>query len=105
MRLYSTPSMVRDIEYTCLSLIQEHLDEGESSVGVRVEVEHLGATPLGQWVEVDVAVTGIDRRKVSLSAEVRDAVEVVGRGSHVRFVIDVERHRKRLEEKMERLEG
>ncbi|HXV61974.1 MAG TPA: hotdog domain-containing protein [Vicinamibacteria bacterium] len=100
LRLYSTPSMVRDIEYTALRLIQEHLDEGESSVGVHIEVDHLAATPLGQEVVVEVAVVAVEGRKISLEATVRDAVEEVGRGRHVRFVIDVARHAKRLREKL-----
>ncbi len=104
MRLYSTPSMVRDVEYTCLNLIQEHLDEGESSVGIRVAVDHLAATPLGQWVDVEVTVSEVDGRKVTLLASVRDAVEQVGRGEHVRFVIDVEKHRKRLQKKLAQLD-
>ena len=103
MRLYSTPSMVKDVEYTCLKLIQEHLDEGESSVGIHVAVDHLAATPLGQWVDVEVTVSAVDGRKVTLLASVRDAVEQVGRGEHIRFVIDVDKHRKRLEKKLEQL--
>ena len=103
MRLYSTPSMVRDVEYTCLRLIQEHLDEGESSVGTHVALDHLAATPLGQWVDVEVTVSEVDGRKVALLANVRDAVEQVGRGEHVRFVIDVEKHRKRLHKKLAQL--
>jgi len=103
MRLYSTPAMVRDVEYACLKLIQEHLDEGESSVGIRVAVDHLAATPLGQWVDVEVTVSEVDGRKVTLLASVRDAVEQIGRGEHVRFVIDVEKHRKRLQKKLAQL--
>lgn len=103
LRLYSTPAMVRDIEYTCLELIQEHLDEGESSVGIHVEVDHLAATPLGQPVDVEVTVAGVEGRKVSLEATIRDAVETVGKGRHVRFVIDVARHEERLREKLEKL--
>jgi predicted thioesterase len=102
-RIYSTPSMVADVEYTSLKLIQEHLDEGESSVGIHIEVDHLGATPLGQEVEVEIRVVGVEGRKVSMEAEVRDALEVVGRGAHVRFVIDVARHRDRLKAKASRL--
>ncbi len=105
MRLYSTPSMVRDVEYTCLSLIEEHLDEGESSVGIHVAIDHLAATPLGQWVDVEVTVSEVDGRKVTLLANVHDAVEQVGRGQHVRFVIDVEKHRKRLQKKLSQLDA
>lgn len=103
LRVYSTPSMVSDVEYASLHLIDEHLDEGESSVGIHVSVDHLGATPLGAWVDVTVTVTEVDGRKVILSAEVRDAVEQVGRGTHQRYVIDVARHGERLQKKVERL--
>jgi predicted thioesterase len=103
LRVYSTPSMVKDIEYTSLELIQAHLDPGESSVGIHVEVDHLAATPLGQWVDVDVEVVSVDGRKVALDAEVRDALETVGRGRHVRFVIDVARQAERLKAKLAKL--
>ena len=102
-RVYSTPAMVKDIEYTSLQLLQRYLDQGESSVGVHVSVDHLGATPLEAWVEIRVEIESIDRRKVRLSSEVRDSFEIVGKGIHERFVIDVLRHRKRLVEKIANL--
>jgi predicted thioesterase len=102
-RIYSTPSMVGDVEYACMRLVQEHLDEGESSVGIHVEVDHLAATPLGEEVEVEVRVESVEGRRVTLLAEVRDRIEIVGRGRHVRFVIDVARHAERLREKTRRL--
>ena len=103
LRLYSTPSMVSDVEYACLRLIQEHLEQGQSSVGVHVSMDHLGATPLGASVEVTVTVTSVDERKVMLEAEVRDSLETVGKGSHVRFVVDVARHSQRVAAKKRKL--
>jgi len=99
MRVYSTPSMVGDVEYATLRLIQEHLDEGESSLGIRIAVDHLAPTPLGEWVEIHLEVRSIEGRKVRVEAEVRDAIEVVGRAEHVRFVIDVKKHAERLKAK------
>src|SRR5256885_14495650 len=43
-RVYATPELIRDIEMTCRNLLLEHLDEGEDSVGTRVEIDHLAAT-------------------------------------------------------------
>ena len=103
LRLYSTPSMVRDVENTCLRLVREHLDDGESTVGIHVAIDHLAATFLGQWVDVEVTVSQVEGRKVTLLATVHDKVEQVARGQHVRFVIDVARHEKRLREKLEKL--
>lgn len=99
LRVYSTPSMVADIEYATLRLVAEHLDEGESSVGMHIAVDHLGATPLGEAVEVVVTLKEVDGRKVTVEAEVRDALEVVGRGRHTRFVIDLVKQGERLRKK------
>jgi predicted thioesterase len=97
--VYSTPSMVQDIEMLSHDLILEHLDDGEESVGIHISVDHLGATPIGLAVDITVTVAEIDRRRISLEAEVRDATEQVGRGRHDRFVVDIERQKTRLEEK------
>ena len=105
LRVYSTPSMVHDVEYACWRLIGEHLDPGETSLGVHVAVDHIGATPIGHRVEIAVAVQSVEGRKVTLEAEVRDAVEVVGRGTHVRVVTEVGRLRPRVGAKRERLDA
>ncbi len=102
MRTYSTPSMVNDAEYACLRLLAEHLDEGESSVGVHLEMSHMGATPVHEDVRVVVEVEKVDGRRVTFSVEIRDAVETVGRGHHTRFVIDTEKHAERLADKRAR---
>jgi predicted thioesterase len=98
-RVYSTPSMVNDVEYACLRLIQKYLAEEQSSVGMHVSIDHLAPTPVGCEVAVKVTVSALDGRKVTLDAEVRDAVEIVGRGVHVRYVIDVARQARRIGEK------
>lgn len=102
MRVYSSPSMVNDMEYACFRLLAEHLDENESSVGIHVSLDHVGATPLGQDVRVQATVEKVDGRKVTFRTEIRDAVETVGRGSHTRFVIDTARHAERLADKRAR---
>jgi len=103
LRVYATPWMVSDMEYACRDLIFHHLDEGEDSVGVRVEIEHLAPTSLGEWVDIAVTVTAIDGRRVTLDFEAHDAAEVVGRGCHTRFVVDMAMAERRLSEKAAQL--
>ena len=104
LRVYSTPSMLRDIEHTCRDVILEHLDEGEDTVGVRVELEHLGATLLDSWVEISARVTVVEGPRVELEVVVEDELgETVGRAKHGRFVVEIERQRRRLERLAERL--
>jgi predicted thioesterase len=94
--VYATPRMVSDVEYTCRDFLLEHLDPGEDSVGAHVSIDHLAATPLGLSVSVDIRIAEVDRRKVTFEFSVRDPVEEVGRGRHVRFVVDTAKTRERL---------
>jgi fluoroacetyl-CoA thioesterase len=98
-QVYATPWMVSDVEYACLDAIAPHLDAGESSVGVQVHIDHVGATPPGMEVRIDVRVVRVERRRVAFEFTVHDDVELVGRGTHARFVVDVDRTVARLRDK------
>jgi len=98
-RVYATPELVRDIEMTCRDLLLEHLDAGEDSVGTRVEIDHVGATLMGMWVEISVTVSAVNGRAVSFDVTARDAIEEVARGKHNRFVVDVAKTAERLKGK------
>lgn len=99
LRVYSTPMMVNDVENACLDFLQEHLTDDKSSVGAHVEIDHFGPTLIGMWVDITMRMTGIDGRKVSFEAEVRDALDVVGKMKHVRVVIDLAKQKERLQAK------
>ena len=94
--VYATPRMVSDVEYACRDFLLEHLDAGEDSVGTHVSIDHLAATPLGLEVEIGIQIAEVDRRKVVFGFSVKDSVEEVGRGTHVRFVVETAKTRERL---------
>ena len=87
-RVYATPMLVRDIEVTAREMLLAHLDEGEDTVGTRVEIDHLAATLLGMEVEITVSVASVAGRAVSLEVSARDSVDLICRGRHNRFVVD-----------------
>ena len=95
-RVYATPMLVRDIEIACRDLLLAHVDAGEDSVGTRVELDHLAATLLGMPVELKVTVTDVKGRAVAFDVEGRDGIDVICRGKHNRFVVDVEATKSRL---------
>lgn len=99
LRVYGTPYMVRDIEETSRLVVQEHLDDGEETVGAHVSVDHLGASLIGMTATVSVRITEVDGQRVMLEAEVHDGIDLVGKAKHVRFVIDRARQAARLEKK------
>ena len=95
-RVYATPSMVNDVEYACRDFLVKFLAGEQDSVGARVEIDHLAPTLVGMWAEIRVEIAAVDKRRVTFSFEVRDAVEVVGRGIHVRFIVDKPKTAERL---------
>ena len=97
--VYATPRMVSDVEDACRDFLLQHLDAGEDSVGVHVSIDHLGATPMGLKVTVSATVAELDRRKVVFEFSVRDPVEEVGSGKHIRFVVETAKTFDRLKAK------
>ena len=99
LRVYSTPSLLYDVEVACRELILPHIGEGKDSVGTRVEFDHVGATLLGMWVEITVRVAEVAGPAVTFEFSARDAVEEVARGKHSRFVVGLEKTAQRLQAK------
>ncbi len=99
LRIYSTPSLLKDIEQHCRALLLDHLDDGEDTVGVRVELDHLEATLLGMWVDITAEVVEVDGRRITLAVNATDPLEAAAKATHVRFVVDVEKQGQRLQAK------
>lgn len=101
-RVYSTPSLLHDIEMACRDLLLEHIEPGKDSVGIRVELDHVGATLLGMWVDISVTLTEVNGAAASFDFTARDAVEDVARGKHKRFIVGIEKTAQRLKAKLAR---
>lgn len=98
-RVYATPMLVRDIEMACRDLLLEHLDPGEDSVGTRVEIDHLAATLLGMKVTITATLAELKGRAAVFEVSASDALDVICRGRHGRFIANVEQVRQRLKQK------
>lgn len=105
LRVYATPSLVGDVESTCRDLILDHVNDGEDSVGTRVVIDHMAPTMLDMWAEVTINVTKVDGRLVTFEFTVRDSVEDVAKGTHMRFVVDKEQTTQRLAAKAAKATG
>lgn len=102
-RVYGTNWLVYDIEMTSRNFLLEFLREGEDSVGTGIAVSHMAVTPLGMWVDVAVTVTEIKDRMIRFEVECRDELDVVAKGSHDRFVVDLAKTANRIREKQARI--
>ena len=104
-RVYATPRIISDVEYTCRNFLLDHLDAGEDSVGTKVNWEHVGPALLGATVTIAIKLVGVDGRRVTFEASVQDGADAVARGTHERFVVDVQKVRDRLLKKKARQAG
>lgn len=95
-RVYATPRIISDVEYTCRDFLLQHLDPGEDSVGTRVNVEHVGPALVGAEVSIEIRVAAVDGRRITFEAQVTDGADEVLKGTHERFVVAVDKVRERL---------
>ena len=102
IRVLSTPDMIRLVEQTAIEAVARHLVPGQATVGTRVDIAHLAATPVGMSVTIAVELVEVDRRRLGFRVEVRDELDEVGRGTHERFVVDAAQRMPRLEDKVRR---
>ncbi|MCJ7780351.1 MAG: hypothetical protein MUQ27_05950 [Acidimicrobiia bacterium] len=86
-----TPRIVALMEQAAVAALAGTLDEGATSVGTRIAVDHLAASLVGVSVAATAEVVGVDGRAVSFRLTVREGDRVVASGDHIRFVVDRER--------------
>ncbi len=98
-RVFATGYMVGLMEWACMQLMAPHLDAGEGSLGVHIDVNHTAATPPGFTVTVDVECTEVAGRKVAFNVVAHDGVDQIGAGRHERFVVDLAKFNARTAEK------
>jgi predicted thioesterase len=98
-RVLGTPYLIAHLEITARDSVLPFLDPGYDTVGVRVDVRHLAATPMGMHVTFRSELTGIDGRRLHFTVEAFDDREKIGEGTHERAIINVAKFAARLAEK------
>ena len=97
--VFATGFMIALMEWTCVKALAAHLDEGEGSVGVHVDVSHDAATPAEIEVTVEVECTEVEGRKVWFHVQAHDGADRIGEGYHQRFIVEWDRFNKRMADK------
>ncbi len=95
----STPSLVAFCEECARLIVDPMLEPGQKTVGTRIELRHLAATPPGMRVTVRAEIVEVNGRRLRFRVEAYDEVERIGEAEHERFIIDEGRFNRRLLEK------
>jgi fluoroacetyl-CoA thioesterase len=93
-----TPRLLAWCEAATCAAIEPYLGAGQTSVGTRVSLEHLAASPLGAGVEVTASPAYVDGRlhRFTVAARHTDGAKLVGTGEITRVVVDADRFLARL---------
>jgi fluoroacetyl-CoA thioesterase len=104
--VFSTPSMISEMEETCRLLLKEQFlnnNDQWDSVGTIVDVKHLAATPVGAEITLNAEIIKIDERRILFKVSAKDKIETIGEGLHERFIINIPRFRERFIEKVKKV--
>ena len=96
----ATPVMINVIEAAALAAVEQLLPAGYQSLGIRLDIRHFAATPVGMRIRATAELTGIDGRTLSFRVAARDEKEPIGDGSHQRVVVNVARFDQRVQRKL-----
>ncbi|ADW18537.1 Thioesterase superfamily [Desulfobulbus propionicus DSM 2032] len=96
VEVYATPAMVALMEKTCLKSVLPYLPEGFGTVGIKVDISHGKATPVGMKVTCESTLVEVDRRRLVFELLAYDEKGEIGRGRHERFIIDPKKFMEKL---------
>lgn len=85
----ATPALCALFELSAFEAVRAALEPGEATVGTHLQIDHLAATPVGMTVTVRARLEAVDRQRLAFTIEAHDGREVVARGRHERFVVDL----------------
>ena len=105
--VFSTPSMISEMEETCRLLLKEQflkVDSEWDSVGTVVDINHTAATPVGAHITLKAEIIGVDGRRVRFKVSTEDNLEQIGEGTHERFIINIPKFKEKFDLKVKKLD-
>jgi predicted thioesterase len=100
VHVLATPVMINLMEAAALDAVEAILPDGQQSLGIRLDVSHHAATPVGMRVVATARLIGVEGRRLRFSVEAQDEKESIGEGTHERVVVNVARFDERVQRKL-----
>jgi predicted thioesterase len=102
VHVLATPVMINLMEAAALDAAEHLLPAGHQSLGTRLEVSHIAATPVGMKVRATAEVVEVEGNKIVMRVEAHDEADLIGEGIHTRVVVNVARFDARVQKKARR---
>ncbi len=91
LEVFATPAMIALMEKTACKCIENALEEGTTTVGTKINAEHIAATPVGLEVTCVCELAAVNGRCLEFKIEAFDKAGLIGRAIHERFIVQSEK--------------
>lgn len=89
VNVFATPMMIGLMENASLKAVDSYLPEGFATVGSSLNVKHTAATPVGMKVNAVAELIEVKGKKLTFKVKAFDEIEMIGEGSHERYIIEL----------------
>lgn len=100
LEVFATPAMIALLEFCALESVRSFLPSGSSTVGTKIEIAHLSATPVGSTVRAETELVEVDRRRLVFDCRAYDDAGLIGEGRQERFIVDDARFMEKAAQKL-----
>ena len=97
LAVLATPAMCALMENAAMMAVATKLEEGQTTVGTALNIEHIKATKVGDTVTATAVLTEINGRELKFNIAARDEVSLIGEGTHTRFIVNREKFMAKLQ--------
>ncbi len=99
LKVFATPMMAALMEEAACNAVAPFLEDGETTVGTQLCIDHISATPQEMKVTAEAEITAVSGREISLNVRAFDEVGEIGSGTHKRFVVFAEKFQSKTDQK------
>lgn len=100
LEVFATPAMIALMEQTAWQSVTPYLEEGQTTVGTKLDISHFSPTPLGATVTCKSVLTQVDGRRLVFDVTASDDDVIIGKGRHERFIVEADSFQKKANKKL-----
>jgi len=100
LEVFATPAMIALMEKAAMECVAPFLEAGQGTVGIKMDVSHVAASPVGMKVRAEAELTAIEKRTLTFKVSAYAGDELIGEGTHQRAVILNERFMEKAQAKL-----
>lgn len=88
VEVFATPRLVALCEAAAVAAVAAQLEGGQTTVGSKIEIEHIAPSTVGAQVTGSATLVAVDGRKLTFEVSATEGEKLIGKGLHHRVLID-----------------